>query len=106
MGSVVATTLPSRSPGNHLGSERGARLNWPGRAAAQLGWPATNRPMRSAMERSTSSAKPSLASRSGEIRKVDLVGGSVRYELLGLPVQDRDHVVVGADPQRMLSEGY
>lgn len=35
-----------------------------------------------------------------------LVGGSVRDELLGLPVQDRDYVVVGADPQRMLQEGY
>src|SRR5437868_2379666 len=35
-----------------------------------------------------------------------LVGGSVRDELLGLPVQDRDYVVVGADPQQMLREGY
>ena len=31
-----------------------------------------------------------------------LVGGSVRDELLGLPVQDRDYVVVGADPAQML----
>ena len=35
-----------------------------------------------------------------------LVGGSVRDELLGLPVQDRDYVVVGADPAHMLREGY
>jgi len=37
---------------------------------------------------------------------VFLVGGSVRDELLGLPVQDRDWVVVGADPQAMLREGF
>src|SRR3982750_3013036 len=35
-----------------------------------------------------------------------LVGGSVRDELLGLPVQDRDYVVVGADPEEMVKSGY
>ncbi len=34
------------------------------------------------------------------------VGGSVRDELLGLPVQDHDHVVVGADPAQMLRQGF
>jgi len=34
------------------------------------------------------------------------VGGSVRDELLGLPVQDHDYVVVGASPQQMLDQGY
>lgn len=34
------------------------------------------------------------------------VGGSVRDELLGLPVQDRDWVVVGATPQQLLDQGY
>ena len=38
--------------------------------------------------------------------KTYLVGGSVRDELLGLPVQDRDHVVVGADPGEMLRQGF
>src|SRR5512144_1414270 len=38
--------------------------------------------------------------------KVYQVGGSVRDELLGLPVQDRDWVVVGADPQEMARRGY
>ena len=38
--------------------------------------------------------------------KVYLVGGSVRDELLGLPVQDRDYVVVGADPAEMQRQGY
>ena len=38
--------------------------------------------------------------------KTYLVGGSVRDGLLGLPVQDRDHVVVGADPGEMLRLGY
>src|SRR6185369_6667219 len=35
-----------------------------------------------------------------------LVGGSVRDELLGLPVQDRDYVVVGADPEEMVKNGF
>jgi tRNA nucleotidyltransferase (CCA-adding enzyme) len=34
------------------------------------------------------------------------VGGSVRDELLGLAVQDRDYVVVGATPQQMTALGY
>jgi tRNA nucleotidyltransferase (CCA-adding enzyme) len=35
-----------------------------------------------------------------------LVGGAVRDQLLGLPVKDRDHVVVGATPEQMLQLGY
>src|SRR5437868_13073209 len=38
--------------------------------------------------------------------KTYLVGGSVRDELLGLPVQDRDYVVVGADPEEMVKKGF
>jgi tRNA nucleotidyltransferase (CCA-adding enzyme) len=38
--------------------------------------------------------------------KIYQVGGSVRDSMLGLPVQDRDWVVVGADPAAMLREGY
>ena len=34
------------------------------------------------------------------------VGGAVRDELLGLPVQDRDYVVVGATPEAMRSNGF
>ena len=34
------------------------------------------------------------------------VGGAVRDELLGLPVQDRDYVVVGGSPQEMLALGF
>ncbi len=34
------------------------------------------------------------------------VGGAVRDELLGLPVQDRDWVVVGATPEQMEVAGY
>jgi tRNA nucleotidyltransferase (CCA-adding enzyme) len=34
------------------------------------------------------------------------VGGAVRDELLNLPVQDRDWVVVGATPEKMESLGY
>jgi len=35
-----------------------------------------------------------------------IVGGAVRDALLGLPVNDRDWVVVGASPQAMLDAGY
>jgi tRNA nucleotidyltransferase (CCA-adding enzyme) len=38
--------------------------------------------------------------------KIYSVGGSVRDELLGIAVQDRDHVVVGADPAEMLKRGF
>jgi len=34
------------------------------------------------------------------------VGGAVRDELLGLPVQDRDWVVVGATPEAMAAQGF
>jgi tRNA nucleotidyltransferase (CCA-adding enzyme) len=34
------------------------------------------------------------------------VGGAVRDELLGLPVQDRDYVVVGASPEKMMALGF
>lgn len=35
-----------------------------------------------------------------------LVGGAVRDALLGLPVQDRDWVVVGATPEQMVAQGF
>lgn len=35
-----------------------------------------------------------------------LVGGAVRDALLGLPVQDRDWVVVGASPEALLAQGF
>lgn len=38
--------------------------------------------------------------------QIYVVGGAVRDELLGLPVQDRDHVVVGATPDAMLAAGF
>ncbi len=38
--------------------------------------------------------------------KIYLVGGAVRDQLLGLPVQERDYVVVGATPEEMLAQGY
>jgi len=38
--------------------------------------------------------------------KTYLVGGAVRDRLLGLPVKDRDHVVVGATPEDLLHLGY
>lgn len=38
--------------------------------------------------------------------KIYCVGGAVRDQLLGLPVQDRDHVVVGATPEAMVAQGY
>ena len=38
--------------------------------------------------------------------QVYLVGGAVRDELLGLPVKDKDYVVVGSTPAAMLAAGY
>jgi len=38
--------------------------------------------------------------------KIYAVGGAVRDELLGLPVKDRDYVVVGATPEDMIRLGY
>jgi tRNA nucleotidyltransferase (CCA-adding enzyme) len=38
--------------------------------------------------------------------KIYCVGGAVRDGLLGLPVQDRDWVVVGSTPEAMLAQGF
>ena len=38
--------------------------------------------------------------------KIYVVGGAVRDALLGLPVQDHDHVVVGATPEQMVAAGF
>ncbi len=38
--------------------------------------------------------------------EVYLVGGAVRDELLGIPVKERDWVVVGSNPKEMLAQGY
>jgi tRNA nucleotidyltransferase (CCA-adding enzyme) len=38
--------------------------------------------------------------------KTYAVGGCIRDDLLGLPVQDRDWVVVGATPQAMIDAGF
>ncbi|WP_310447499.1 multifunctional CCA addition/repair protein [Thiobacillus sp.] len=38
--------------------------------------------------------------------KTYIVGGAVRDRLLGLPVVDRDYVVVGATPEQMVALGY
>lgn len=38
--------------------------------------------------------------------KICVVGGAVRDNLLGLPVTDRDYVVVGATPEEMIAQGF
>jgi len=38
--------------------------------------------------------------------KIYAVGGAVRDELLGLPVADRDYVVVGATPEEMVAQKF
>ena len=49
---------------------------------------------------------PRLGNSGGGKMKIYAVGGSVRDELLGLPVQDRDYVAVGATPEQMVEAGY
>jgi tRNA nucleotidyltransferase (CCA-adding enzyme) len=51
---------------------------------------------------------PRLALESQALGGVEIyvVGGAVRDELLGLPVQDRDFVVVGATPEEMVAAGF
>ena len=38
--------------------------------------------------------------------KIYLVGGAVRDQLLGLPVRERDWVVVGAEEQDLMAKGF
>lgn len=38
--------------------------------------------------------------------KIYLVGGAVRDQLMGLPVKEKDWVVVGATPEEMLAKGF
>ena len=38
--------------------------------------------------------------------EIYLVGGAVRDRLLGLPVQERDWVVVGAEPEELIARGF
>jgi tRNA nucleotidyltransferase (CCA-adding enzyme) len=38
--------------------------------------------------------------------KIYAVGGAIRDALLGLPVKDRDYVVVGATPEQMVAQGF
>ena len=38
--------------------------------------------------------------------QIYMVGGAVRDALLGLPVQDRDWVVVGATPEELAAQGF
>ncbi|MBN6711009.1 multifunctional CCA addition/repair protein [Haemophilus haemoglobinophilus] len=38
--------------------------------------------------------------------QIYLVGGAVRDQLLGLPIKDRDWVVVGASAEELLAQGY
>lgn len=38
--------------------------------------------------------------------EIYLVGGAIRDELLGLPIKERDWVVVGASPEELLAKGF
>ena len=46
------------------------------------------------------------SSASASRMKIYTVGGAVRDQLLGLPVADRDYVVVGSTPAEMVKAGY
>src|SRR5574340_1475619 len=49
---------------------------------------------------------PSRPSPMSSDAKIYCVGGAVRDQLLGLPVQDRDWVVVGSTPEMMVAQGF
>ena len=38
--------------------------------------------------------------------KIYLVGGAVRDKMLGIPVKDKDYLVVGSTPEEMIHLGY
>ena len=38
--------------------------------------------------------------------KIYLVGGAVRDKILGIPIKDRDYLVVGSTPKEMVGLGY
>ena len=38
--------------------------------------------------------------------KIYLVGGAVRDKILGIPIKDRDYLVVGSSPEEMIKLGY
>lgn len=42
----------------------------------------------------------------GKPVQIYLVGGAVRDLMLGMPIKDRDYVVVGATPEQLLAQGY
>jgi len=52
------------------------------------------------------SAHTAKTSHTDDGLEVYIVGGAVRDEMLGLPVRDRDYVVVGASPEQMVALGY
>ena len=51
-------------------------------------------------------ARPAAAACHNRLMRIYLVGGAVRDKLLGRPVADHDHVVVGATPDELLALGY
>ncbi len=50
--------------------------------------------------------RKTLTIRARKPMQIYLVGGAVRDTLMGLPVEDRDWVVVGATPEQMVALGY
>ena len=38
--------------------------------------------------------------------KIYLVGGAVRDKILGIPVSDKDYLVVGSSPEEMVKLGF
>ena len=40
------------------------------------------------------------------IMKIFQVGGSIRDEILGVEANDKDWVVVGSSPEKMIAEGF
>src|SRR5882762_330557 len=95
--------LTETSPGSAGNPDVAAHVGWGVHAAASS---KARTPHPTCAATSGFPALPGEVSVNMSTMRVYLVGGAVRDRLLGLPVRERDWVVVGAQPQELESAGY